>query len=329
MPILEMDATDTELLVLTQKQFPLTPTPFDDLGRKLAIRGSEVIQRIQGIKNRGIIRQISPVLDARKLGYQSTLAAMKLPEKYLTQARQTISYHPGISHAYQRNHDFNLWITLSVRREASLDAELDKLAVSTGAETIMALPALRIFKLQAFFGKSGDDQPEITMNTPLYDNTEKPELSWLDKAVINESQQDLPLISQPFNLLASRLSIQVDDLLKVYQSLLKRGVMRRFGAAVNHRQAGYQANAMACWVVARDKLEIVGKRLASFHEVSHCYERRTNPAWQYNLFAMIHGHTPEACFRVVNAVSSETGLREHIILFSTQEIKKTRIKYQV
>jgi DNA-binding Lrp family transcriptional regulator len=329
MPSMKMNAIDTKLLVLTQKHFPLTTTPFDDLGRELAIGSGEVIQRIQGLKDCGIIRQISPVLDARKLGYQSTLAAMKLPEEHFIKAQQIINGHSGISHAYQRNHDFNLWITLSVRTEASLEAELDELALATGAREIMALPALKVFKLQAYFGQSEDDKPETAINAPARNTTENPELSQLDKVVINEFQQDLPLISEPFNPLALRLNIKTEELLKVYQYLLQSRIMRRFGAAVNHRQAGYQANAMACWVVTKEKLEFAGQMLSSFREVSHCYERMTNPAWKYNLFAMIHGHTQDECLSVVNKVASETNLREQIVLFSTRELKKTRIKYQV
>ncbi|MCK5644659.1 MAG: Lrp/AsnC family transcriptional regulator, partial [Gammaproteobacteria bacterium] len=64
-------------------------------------------------------------------------------------------------------------------------------------------------------------------------------------------------------------------------------------------------------------------------QVSHCYERKVNPLWQYNLFAMIHGHSKEECRKVAEKVMLESGLNNYVMLFSTREIKKTRIKYPV
>jgi DNA-binding Lrp family transcriptional regulator len=328
MPGLDLDNIDEKLLGLLQRQFPLTPTPYADLGLKLDIEASEVIQRIQRLKSQGIIRQISPVLDARKLGYQSTLVAMEVPAEHLEKAQQTISGHPGISHGYRRNHDFNIWITLSIRQEAVIEAELEKLASSIGVKTIFSLPALKIYKLRAIFGRNEDDQSEETTALPGI-LPEKLALSPLDRDIINGLQQDLPLEAQPFSTIASGLGIGVNEFLEQCQSLLQRGIIRRFGAAVNHSRAGYKANAMACWVAPPDKLDFAGQKLSSLHEVSHCYERKANPFWKHNLFAMIHGRTRKDCLRLVNNVSSETGLTEHMVLFSTQELKKIRVKYQV
>ncbi len=120
-----------------------------------------------------------------------------------------------------------------------------------------------------------------------------------------------------------------DYFLAQCQSLKQRGIMRRFGAAVNHRKAGFKANAMTCWVAPPEKVDAAGRKLASLKEVSHCYERKTNPLWRYNLFAMIHGHTEKACQEIASKVSEETGLTDYAMLFSTREFKKTRTKYLV
>jgi DNA-binding Lrp family transcriptional regulator len=86
---------------------------------------------------------------------------------------------------------------------------------------------------------------------------------------------------------------------------------------------------MACWVAPPDKVEVIGRRLAALPEVTHCYERRVNARWQYNLFAMIHGHTIEDCQGLARDVSRETDLTDYVLLFSTKEFKKERIKYLV
>jgi DNA-binding Lrp family transcriptional regulator len=129
--------------------------------------------------------------------------------------------------------------------------------------------------------------------------------------------------------MSTKLGIDVKDLLVQCQLLKQRGVIRRFGAAINHRQAGFKANAMTCWIAPPDVVDVAGQKLASLREVSHCYERKTNPLWQYNLFAMIHGHSKEACQEIADKVSRETGLIDYVRLFSTKEFKKMRIKYLV
>jgi len=117
------------------------------------------------------------------------------------------------------------------------------------------------------------------------------------------------------------------DFLTHVTDLLQRGIMRRYGAAVNHRRAGFKANALTCWKVPKPIVDAAGKKLSSFTEVSHCYERKTNPQWQYNLFAMIHGRSWKACQETAIRASNDLGLTDYIQLFSTREFKKTRVNY--
>ena len=111
---MNLSSIDRKLLNLLQAEFPLSREPYTDLGLRLGIDRDEVIHRIEQLKAKGIIRQISPVLDARSLGYQTTLVAMRVAESQLDKAAQLIMEHPGVSHGYERNHHFNLWFTLAI-----------------------------------------------------------------------------------------------------------------------------------------------------------------------------------------------------------------------
>lgn len=327
---MNLDGIDKRLLNLVQAEFPLTSQPYDDLALRLGIDRDEVIRRIEQLKVKGIIRQISPVLDSRRLGYQTTLVAIRMNEDKLERAERLIVEHPGVSHGYERNHEFNVWITLATPPEASIEAELQKLDSLIEADVIFSLPAVKMFKIGAYFDMGGDG--EVSTSIGVQTSGELPQkaaLSRTDRLVISELQRDLPLIPAPFSDMAERLDMDVEDFLAHCQSLRRRGVMRRFGAAVNHRRAGFKANAMACWAVPSDTVNIAGQKLAAFREVSHCYERKTNPLWQYNLFAMIHGHSREICQEIADTVSRNTGLTEYVLLYSTKEFKKTRIKYLV
>ena len=96
---------------------------------------------------------------------------------------------------------------------------------------------------------------------------------------------------------------------------------------MNHRKAGFWGNGMACWAVPEERVDEIGPRLAALAEVSHCYERATNPEWPHNMFAMIHGRAHEDCERIAGQVSDELGLDAPLLLFSTREFKKERVRY--
>ncbi len=327
---MNLSSIDRKLLNLLQAEFPLSSEPYAALGLRLDIDRDEIIHRIEQLKAKRIIRQISPVLDARSLSYQTTLVAMRVTESQLGKAARLIAEHPGVSHSYERDHHFNIWFTLAIPPTTDIETELQRLTSPIGAEAVFALPAVKLFKLRAYFDMSEDNQSAAdTICHPDGVLPQKVALSPIDRLIINELQQDLPLIPRPFTAMSARLGMDVADFLAHCQSLKQRGIIRRFGAAINHKQAGFRANAMACWVVPPDMVDIVGRKLASLREVSHCYERETNPLWPYNLFAMIHGHTRETCREIARKISAETGLSDYILLFSTREFKKVRIKYQV
>ncbi len=326
---MNLDIVDRNLLNLLQVEFPIISKPYTSLGENLDITEDEVIRRIEGLKTAGLIRLISPLLDTSKLGYKTTLVAMRVTETELDKTTRIIVNHPGVSHAYERNHHFNLWFTLAFPFSLNIDTMLKQMFSTIRAEAIFTLPALKLFKLRVYFDSGGDGQNENTLNIDRKVIQQETKLSPEDRIVINEIQQDLPLIPHPFSDMAVKLGMNEGEFLEQYKSLLSRGIIRRFSASVNHRKVGYTANAMTCWTVPREEVEIAGQRLASLQEVSHCYERKTNPLWRYNLFAMIHSQTREGCQQIADKVSNDTGLIDYVLLFSTREFKKTRIKYPV
>jgi DNA-binding Lrp family transcriptional regulator len=96
----------------------------------------------------------------------------------------------------------------------------------------------------------------------------------LDKKVIALIQGDLPLNPRPFATLAKEIGITEREFVERVADLKKRGVIRRFGATLRHQEAGFSSNAMIAWYVPDDRIDEVGKTLAEFREVSHCYQRK-------------------------------------------------------
>ncbi len=148
-----------------------------------------------------------------------------------------------------------------------------------------------------------------------------------ERMVIREIQYDLPLSPRPFLEIAERTGLTEDEVLSTVDSLLERGLMRRFGAAVRHQHVGYKGNAMVVWNVPEERVDEVGTRLAAFPEVTHCYEREPQPGWPYNVYAMVHKHSQAECLELVRRISAAIEVDDYLMLFSTRELKRASMLY--
>ena len=152
-------------------------------------------------------------------------------------------------------------------------------------------------------------------------------LTELEKSVIAAIQGDITVDRRPYRHIADSLGISEEHLLEVLQRLSDRGVIRRFGATIRHQKSGFAANAMGAWEVDEDRIEAVGKIMAGFKQVSHCYRRNPTRDWPYNLYTMIHAKDKAACRETARKMSEKSGVDKFALLFSHRELKKTSMHY--
>lgn len=327
----QTDKLDNELLNLLQSEFPISESPFLELGARLSISESEVIKRINKLKEINYIRQISAIFDTRSMKYKSTLVAMSYEDSNVDGAAEIINQHPGVTHNYKRNHFYNLWFTLAVPPDSKigLEATVDILSRLSNAKSTRILPTLKLFKIGVKLDMTGKDSLAST-DEKFYgeENISKDyDLTADDVKIIKEVQEDFPLIPNPYSYLAERAGVKTQDLLDCLVNLNKHGVMRRVAAILHHRKAGFKANAMGVWKVPIDKIEEIAPVMSSLKSVSHCYRRPTYPDWPYSLFTMIHGKTAKDCESIIKSLSDMSGIKEYDSLYSSKEYKKTRLKY--
>lgn len=133
--------------------------------------------------------------------------------------------------------------------------------------------------------------------------------------------------ARPFAVMAAAVGITEEEFLERARSLKERGIMRRFGATLRHQEAGFSSNAMVAWVVPDERVEEVGRIMAGFREVTHCYQRLPQGDWEYNLYTMIHGEGREECCAIAKRISKRAGIGTYVLLFSEKEFKKTSMEY--
>ena len=142
-----LETFDKELLNEIQWKFPLVSKPYDELAKKFNISPELVMERLKHLKAKGILRQLSAIFDTRKLGYKSSLVAMEIEPDKLDFIAEQINRHPGVSHNYERNHQFNLWFTLAVPPGSDLKTEVDKFQKLEGIKKVRLLPTIQLFKI--------------------------------------------------------------------------------------------------------------------------------------------------------------------------------------
>jgi siroheme decarboxylase len=152
-----LPAADRELLNIIQTGFPVTSRPYAAVGEQLGISENEVIDRIAALKESGIIRRIGGIFDSAKLGFSSTLVAVKSEEDALEEVAGRISAHPGVTHNYRREHEFNLWFTLVTESPQQMDEFLSETARMPGVLKLRNLPAIRLFKIGVNFDMQGNE----------------------------------------------------------------------------------------------------------------------------------------------------------------------------
>ncbi len=325
-----LDDLDKRLLNLMQGRFPIEPRPYARVAELAELTEAEVMARVQHLLDERIIRQVTPIFDTRALGYSSMLVAAKVDAENPHRAAKIINAHPGVSHNYLRNHEFNLWFTLATEPDSKLGLEgtLQALAQETGAESIRQLPTLKLFKIRMDLEMEGSTE-DLSKAAVVADPVELDPQPYddFDVAVIRALQGDMPVVEEPYAPAAAELGIPQEKLLDHLSGMQERGLLRRVAAILYHRRAGFSANGMGVWKVPDEQILEVGRQMAAVRGISHCYQRPTYADWPYSVFTMAHGRSKEECDAILDSIAETHGIEERATLYSSTEFKKIRLLY--
>ena len=326
-----LDEFDKKLLDTMQGKFRIVPRPYAEVATVLGVEEDVVLTRVRQLIEQRIIRQVTPIFDTRAFGYQSMLVAAKVDPEHPWRPAKIVNAHPGVSHNYLRNHEFNMWFTVATEPDSplGLDGTLEVLKRETGAESVRQLPTLKLFKIRMDLEMSGDTET-LAKSAQIVEpvDIEPQPYDELDKAVVRATQGDLPVVSEPYADAAAEVGMPVDQLIAHLEGMQERGLLRRVAAILFHRRAGFSANGMGVWKVPEDQVLEAGRRMAAFRGISHCYERPTYADWPYQLFTMAHGRSKEECDAILDAVRDEVGcIEDRATLYSSTEFKKVRLLY--
>lgn len=143
-----IDGLDALILNRMQGDFPVSEDPYAEIGLALGVSGQEVLQRVRGLVERGVVRKVGPFFDAKKMQYVSTLCALDVPEERLDEVAALISAYPEVTHNYHRAGKPNLWFTVIAESKAAIQKIIAEIEKKGRVAPVRDLPAKKMFKVK-------------------------------------------------------------------------------------------------------------------------------------------------------------------------------------
>lgn len=127
-----MDEIDRRILNGLQRGFALCHAPFEQAGAALGIGEAELIARIEGMLERGILTRFGPLLQIERLGGVFVLAAMQVPAADFDAVAARVNARTEVAHNYEREHALNMWFVVAAESQQAVDAALQAIEADTG-----------------------------------------------------------------------------------------------------------------------------------------------------------------------------------------------------
>mgnify|MGYP001817029148 CR=1 FL=1 len=328
-----MKALTRQLLNDFQRDFPLSPEPFESIARELQTSGDVVLEQLKALQVKGVVSRVGPVFRPNTIGV-STLAAMAVPAAELEQVAAVVNDFPQVNHNYEREHRYNLWFVATAGDRHTLERTLTEITERTGRD-VMSLPLLKDYHIDLGFHMSLERQSRLAelpdMPLDANDAQEAQGSTGTAEDLIEAIQCGLPLVSRPYREIARRLGWSEVEVIEALRDMLSNGTIKRLGVVVRHHELGYRANAMVVWDVPDEQVDRLGRLLGDQDCVTLSYQRpRRQPDWPYNLFCMVHGRDRGEVIACIErmAAALDIGDIAHEVLFSGRRFRQRGARYR-
>lgn len=326
-----MDRLEQCLLNDFQRDFPLVPRPFLNIGAQLGMTEAGVIAMLGQFTASGKVSRVGAAFVPGRIG-AATLAALAVPEERLLEVAEMVSAHSEVNHNYQREHPFNLWFVVTGPDRHHVDGVVHEIGRMAGCGRVLLLPMVEPYHADLGFDISGGKPSGSRRRTCLRNRREAAPLalSAPERALAAALQEGLPLVTHPYAELGRCAGLSEGAVISTLAHWLEKRIVNRLGVIVRHHELGFSANAMVVWDVPDIAVRAAGLRVAAEDCVTLCYRRlRCLPEWRYNLYCMIHGVSRDTVRAQIGELSARCGLEAYPreILFSRRRFKQCGARY--
>ncbi|MFA6601122.1 MAG: hypothetical protein WC352_00680 [Candidatus Omnitrophota bacterium] len=308
-----MDDIEKQLLVFLQHGIPVEKRPFEAMAGRFGMDAAEILLRIGRLKGLGKLSGLRAIFDGKKLGYQSTLVAMKTDGEDIETRSAFLERHPGVHGLHMREHDYNLWFTLSVPGEEDLAGHVARLQEQFQCPRVLLLPAVRVFKPAQDGGPQGYCE----------------DFRWRAEEIriIRKLQEPFPLTDEPFHALASDLDMPAEEVMSTVRSLISKGALRAIRAVAEQLRAHEPQSLMVVWNIPEEKLLRSGERAAQSSFVKHCSARRAYSDFPYSLYLTLDCGGAEEAAVMTREIEDRIGSWPRAVLRVLRTFPRKRVVY--
>jgi DNA-binding Lrp family transcriptional regulator len=325
-----MTLSDTQLRLIDgwQRGFPLDPAPYARIAMGLGVSELSVLGMLSELSRKGILSRVGAVVAPNTAG-ASTLAAMAVPAERLGDVAGEVNAEPGVNHNYEREHHFNLWFVVTGRDRCAIGNAIKRIEKQTGLD-VLDLPLRTAYHIDLGFPLRNGEEARRTPKASGIGAHGCGSVCSNDLVLLQALENGLPIGPRPYAEIANRIESTEEDVIERLHALVERGVIKRLGLVVRHRELGYTANAMVVWDIGDDAVDEIGETFAAIPFVTLCYKRdRNRPHWPYNLFCMIHGRDRETVHTQIDQLRKLAGHPPMDILFSRKRFKQRGARLSV
>lgn len=330
----DLDDVDAELIDEFQSGVPVEQRPFRAIGAALGVGERDALSRVERLRGKGIFRRFGAVLNPPVIG-SSTLAAVQAPEERFSEVANVVNSYQQVNHNYRRDHTWNMWFVVTASSRETRDRILSAVETRTGCE-VLNLPMLTDYYIDLEFPVVNTDRfareslGETAVDATRISENASADLSPLDRRLLLEIQDGLPLSLTPYQDVANSIGASHEEVVTAIDRLLRNGCIKRIGCVVNHVVTGFDSNCMVVWDVPDEALDVHGERVGALPYVTLCYHRPSRPEqdWPYTLFTMIHGRNTDAVDEMIDELASVHLSYPHERLYSTKTLKQTGARYE-
>lgn len=111
-----------------QKDLPLVKEPYKQIAEELGMTEAELLEGIEGLKERGCLKRISIALRHKNVGYKvNVMVVWNVPEDNIDELALKAAQHPGITHCYRRGPQEKFPYNLYTMTHAQSEEEFAKM----------------------------------------------------------------------------------------------------------------------------------------------------------------------------------------------------------
>lgn len=145
----------------------------------------------------------------------------------------------------------------------------------------------------------------------------------MEKLILNELQQGIPLVERPFLEIANRLDLSEEDVIECIEKFKEDDVIRRVGGILDVNKIGI-ASTLACMKVPTEEIERVTEIINRYEGVTHNYER----AEEYNIWFTVMENSNHQLCETIEKIKRETCISDVVVLPSVKKYKtKVYLKF--